>query len=88
MQVEKMLISEIKIRNKWKKIKNQVRDFEEKALNEFIQLNKNKDEKEIKANEIAQLIVKIRYLISCQPKELIKELEIGIELENMYQISE
>ena len=88
IQFEKMLISEIKIRNKWKKIKNQVKDSAEKALNEFIQLNKNKDEKEIQANEIDQLIVQTRYLISGQPKELIKELEIGIELENMYQISE
>ena len=44
--------------------------------------------KKLITNEIDQLIVKIRYLISFQPKELIKELEIGIELENMYQISE
>ena len=46
-QLEKMLILEIKIRDKWKKIKNQVKNAALKALNKFIQNNKNKNEKEI-----------------------------------------
>ena len=87
-QLEKMLILEIKIRDKWKKIKNQVKNAALKALNKFIQNNKNKNEKEIKAEEIDELITQTRHLISCQSKDLIKELELGIELENMYSISE
>ena len=87
-QLEKMLILEIKIRDKWKKIKNQVKNAALKALNKFIQNNKNKNEKEIKEEEIDELITQTRYLISCQSKDLIKELELGIELEYMYSISE
>lgn len=87
-QLEKMLISEIRIRDKWKKIKRQVKDSAVKTLNEVIQNNKNKNDKEIQAKEIDQLIIQTRQLISCQSKELIKELELGIELENMYLISE
>ena len=87
-QLEKMLILEIKIRDKWKKIKNQVKNVALKALNKFIQNNKNKNEKEIKEEEIDELITQTRHLISCQSKDLIKELELGIELENMYSISE
>ena len=87
-QLEKMLILEIKIRDKWKKIKNQVKNAALKALNKFIQNNKNKNEKEIKEEEIDELITQTRHLISCQSKDLIKELELGIELENMYSISE
>ena len=34
------------------------------------------------------MIAQLRHNISCQEKELIKELELGIELENLYQIKE
>ena len=67
-----MLILEIKIRDKWKKIKNQVKNVALKALNKFIQNNKNKNEKEIKEEEIDELITQTRHLISCQSKDLIK----------------
>ena len=50
--------------------------------------NIKKREEDIEITEIDQMITHLRHNISCQEKELIKELELGIELENLYQIKD
>ena len=85
-QLEELKIREIKIRNKWKMIKNNIQEQVQIKVNEIINLNKNKKDKQIDVSQVDQLITSLRTTISNTPKEIIKEIEVGIEMDNMYDI--
>ena len=71
-----------------KKRKTEVTVSAEIKLKEIIEKYKKKEEEDIEITELDQMITHLRHNISCQEKELIKELELGIELENLYQIKD
>ena len=63
-------------------------DSSEVKLAVMLEKYKNKEEIDIEITEIDQMITQLRHNISIQKKELTKEFELGIELENLYQIKE
>ena len=87
-QLEELKIREIKIRNKWKMIKNNIEEQVQIKVNEIINLNKNKKDKQIDVSQVDQLITSLRTTIYNTPREIIKEIEVGIEMDNMYDIKE
>ena len=83
-----LAIREIKIRNKWKKIKDGLTNDIKEKVKELIELNTNKNPKEIDISIIYELIKCLRQEIAKSSKDLIKEIEIGIEIDNMYDIKD
>ena len=80
------IIKEIKIKEKWKTIKNRIKDKAEAKLKEIINNNKNKENTEVK--DVDDMIGFLRKLLSKCDKELIREIEVGIELDNLEDIKE
>ena len=82
-QLENYIAKEIKINEKWKKIKNSIID---KAKN-IIDMIINNNEEQIKIEEIDKLIMSIRKSIAQISFEKLKEIEIGVELDNLNSIN-
>lgn len=80
-QIIDIQIREIKIRKKWKIIKEKWKKDVANFTEQIIDANKGKKGKEINAKEICTVILKLRQVLSNANKELIHEAEIGIELE-------
>ena len=80
-QIIDFTIKEIKIKNKWNNMKEiwktDINNFTEKLIN----CNINKDKEDINTTEIYKLIEKARDAIAISNKNLYKEIEIAIELE-------
>ena len=75
-ELEDLAIREIKIRNKWKKIKDGSTNNIKEKVKELIELNTNKNPKEIDISIIEELIKCLRQEIAKSSKDLIKEIEI------------
>lgn len=75
-ELEDLAIREIKIRNKWKKIKDGLTNNIKEKVKELIELNTNKNPKEIDISIIEELIKCLRQEIAKSSKDLIKEIEI------------
>ena len=75
-ELEDLAIREIKIRNKWKKIKDGLTNNIKEKVKELIELNTNKNHKEIDISIIEELIKCLRQEIAKSSKDLIKEIEI------------
>ena len=85
-QIAEYTIKEIKIRQKWKKKKEEIQEYKEKFVNNIININKNKKDENIDINEIEVIINNLREELTNCINEAIKEVEIGLELENMDDI--
>ena len=83
-QLEKTIIKEIKIRNKLNDIKTKNENKVNEIFNNF--LNQNKDN--INLRSIENAIIEIRKILSECSKDKIKEIEVAIELENVYMLEE
>ena len=85
-QITEYTIKEIKIRQKWKKKKEEIQEYKEKFVNNIININKNKKDENIDINEVEVIINNLRKELTNCINEAIKEVEIGLELENMDDI--
>ena len=80
--LEKYIIKEIKINEKWKLIKNKIK---EEAKNKVDQIINNNI---INIGELERIIAELRKNLSLISREKIKEIEIGVELDNLNNINE
>ena len=65
---------------------SKIKEYKEKFVNNIININKNKKDENIDINEIEVIINNLREELTNCINEAIKEVEIGLELENMDDI--
>ena len=82
-QAADYMIKEIKVREKWKKKKEEIQQCKINCLETLIEENKDKGEEELNVGRLQQLIHTLREKLAGCSNEAIKEIELGIELENM-----
>ena len=80
--LEKYIIKEIQINEKWKSLKNKIK---EKAKNKIDQLINNNI---INLEELEKIILNLRKSLAQINIDKVKEIEIGVELDNLNNINE
>ena len=86
--IESIMVNEIKINNIWKNIKNSHENEISDSIINIMNVNNNKKETEIDVSGIDNLIISLRGKISKCSKDIIKAIELGIEIENMNDVKE
>lgn len=80
--LEKYIINEIKINEKWKQVKNKIKEDAKNKIEQIINNNI------INVEELERIIADLRKSLARMSKEKIKEIEIGNELDNLNNINE
>ena len=75
--LEKYIINEIKINEKWKQVKNKNKEDSKNKIEQIINNNI------INVEELERIIADLRKSLARMSKEKIKEIEIGNELDNL-----